>query len=143
MHNGISKTHRRILVIVNYASIVLVLLFFYLGEKMGWKIMLAVGESIMIIIATISFIILQIKTKLWNMVHAKIDKLDERQIQITYESLRHSYSVFSILCLVIMYIIALTAAKGMGMLGVLIPASLLYLAHTLPSSFIAWTEKEI
>ncbi|MEE8405004.1 MAG: hypothetical protein V3S17_06405, partial [candidate division Zixibacteria bacterium] len=60
----------------------------------------------------------------------------------TLESIKLSYTVFAIVCLVIIMSISLIAGKHDSMI-MLITVSLIYLAHTLPSSILAWTEKEI
>jgi len=97
-----------------------------------------------------------IKTNLWRLVHTKYENLDERQIQVTHQSLRHSYGIFTVLILSVMFCIALLrvapiqclltgssdAVPDDSMLMVIF-AGLLYLAHTLPSSVIAWTEREV
>ncbi len=140
MKQGLSKTNRRIGVIINYSSLILFLILFYMLKYEGWNILIGSGAAAALIITVISFIRTHVKTRLWRLTHAKIDKLDEREIQVSHESLRHSYGIFSVVCLVIIYISAVTEG---GHIHVLIAASLLYLAHTLPASVIAWTEKEV
>jgi len=142
MKREISKKNRRIVVIINYLSIFFILVFFYAGINIGWNVLIIAGEIIVIITAVMSFIYLHIRTHLWKLVHTSIEELDERQIQVRYESLRYSYSIFSIISLLVIFYHSLTI-RGDVSFGMLILSSLIYLAHTLPSSIIAWTEKKI
>ena len=67
-------------------------------------------------------------------------KLDEREIQVVLKSLRISYSIFTIFCLIIIYGFALIASDPVD---VLIAGTLLYMAHTLPAAVVGWNEKNI
>ncbi len=69
------------------------------------------------------------------------DILDERQTLVTHESLRLSYSIFSVIVLCLLLYLGLRNS-GDAML-MLTFAMLLYLAHTLPSSVLAWREREV
>lgn len=142
MKSEISKPKRRIAVIINYGCILLFLVLFYIGKYYGWTIPIIIGVVVTAVAGLISFIILHVRTSLWKLVHAKVDKLDERQIQLTLESLRYSYGIFTVISLLVLMCIALLAGRLDSTL-ILVFASLLYLAHTLPSSIIAWTEKEV
>ena len=142
MKPGISKSSRRIAVIINYGCILLFLAFFYIGKHDSWSAPIVIAMIVVLIAALVSFIYLHIRTHLWKLVHAKVDKLDERQIQITHESLRCSYGILTVISLVVLLCIALLAERHDSTL-ILIFAGLLYLAHTLPSSILAWMEKEV
>jgi fumarate reductase subunit C len=137
-----SRQGRRALVVFNYICIILFLAAFSLGTRSDWNMIYIIGMSATLLAALISFLFLHINTKLWKLVHTKLEKLDERQIQVTHESLRYSYSIFSVISLVVLLVLALTRGNNDSIL-ILIFASLLYLAHTLPSSILAWTEKEV
>jgi len=141
-----SKSNRRIGVVINYVSLLMFLAFFYYGKFGEWNIISTVGSGLSTIIFFTSLIIVYFKTGLWRLVHTKVDKLDERQLLVTYESLRHSYSIFSILCLLV--VIAVELISDSMIIGVDIPLMpifwvLFLLAHTLPASIIAWKEKEV
>ena len=142
MENKMSKSTRQFVVILNYAFIILFLVCFYLGQKQDWSNIITVAVIVSILAVLVTFIMLHIKTGLWKLVHSGVNKLDERQIQITHESLRHSYGIFSVICLAVLLVYALLSGEWDSMM-ILIFASLLYLAHTLPSSIIAWTEKKV
>jgi uncharacterized membrane protein len=137
-----SKSTRRLLVVVNYVCVVLFLALYAVGKYLGWGLAVVVALAAVAAILLVSFILAHIKTRLWRLAHAKAENLDERQIQVTHESLRHSYTIFTIISLVILLIVAVVSGGDDSML-ILIFAGLLYLAHTLPSSIIAWTEREV
>jgi uncharacterized Tic20 family protein len=96
------------------------------------------GLSLVTVI--LSFIIVFGSTGIWKMSHQRMKALDERQIQVILNATRISYSVFVIVALILIYGFALIEK---GPIDVVIAASLLYLAHLLPASILAWTEKEI
>ena len=133
---------RRLTVVVNYLSIAALLALFYVMKYHGWSVPVGVVILIVAIIALVSFVILHIRTRLWKLIHTKAENLDERQLQVTHESLRYSYGIFSIISLLILMGIALMGGHHDSML-MLVFASLLYLAHTLPAAIIAWMEKEV
>ena len=141
MDKQISVTNRRLAVVVNYSAIVLFLACFCLADSIGWNVPLAALVFAAILVVLITFYGLHVRTRLWKLVHTKADKLDERELQVTREALRYAYSIFTILSLLVLLALALSAQQKDSLL-ILIFASLLYLAHTLPSSVIAWREKD-
>jgi hypothetical protein len=137
----ISRSHRRVYVVSNYLCVAIVAALVDIGRAAGLDMLLllaAVGVTLTVGIVT--FINVYWKTHLWQLSHASFDRLDERQVQIFYESLRHSYSVLAVICLIILYA---NAVAGKGPIPILIAAGILYLAHTLPAAILAWTEKEV
>jgi len=143
MRPDASVTRRRTGVVVNYVLVLLVLLFHYLGKTLGWNAVW-VGAEIAAFLGTIAtFLALHMRTHLWTLVHAKTENLDERELQVTNTALGRAYAVFTVLCLSILLVLTLTETRGSGPLGVLLPVSLIYLAHTLPSSVIAWTQRRV
>ena len=142
MQRSMPKSNRRIAVVVNYSCVVLFVILFCAGHYFGWNPLVVAGIIAASIVTLISFILLHIRTRLWKLVHTKIEDLDERQVQVTHESLRRSYTIFSVLSLVVLMCLALLNA-GRDSILIIIFAGLLYLAHTLPASIIAWREKEI
>ena len=144
MEREMTTTKRRIGVVLNYLSILLILALFSLGKYAGWNIPLIIGEMAALVIAIVTFVVFHFRTRLWKLVHAPIQELDERELQVTDKSLRYAYSIFSITCLLILAycFYDLTESRDSAM-GVLVLSSLIYLAHTLPSSIIAWMEKAV
>jgi len=142
MKPALSQPKRQLAVIINYGCIVLFLLLFYLGKRAEWSIPILAGMVVMVLIALVSFIILHINTRLWRLVHSRPDNLDERQMMVAHESLRYSYGIFAVISLAVLLVIAVLGGWWDSLL-ILIFASLLYLAHTLPASIMAWREKEV
>ena len=141
MQKEMIKRNRRIAVIVNYLSVLAIGLIVKVGEWAGWDVgMIIIGALIATIVALVTFYLLYWRTRLWRMVHARFEKLDEREVQLIYEALRYSYIIFILACLSILYINVI-AVKGH--FSALVPTGLLYLSHVLPASIVAWTEKEV
>ena len=121
----IPMLNRRILIGANYLSVVLLLVFFHMGETGGWTPVVISGGISALLLALATFVIVHLKTHLWKMSHAKPDNLDEREFMVMHAALGHSYSVFVIVCISTMYVLTLAEIKGAGTLGVLLPGSLL------------------
>jgi hypothetical protein len=120
----------------------MVLVFFELA-KYGiglphWAGFTLVGLFLLILI--LSFIHVYVKSGLWGLTHKKTEKLDEREIQVVTHAIRISYSIFVIIVILLVYLFAIL---GMGTIDVVIAAALLYLAHIIPTSILAWNEKEV
>ena len=124
MSKPITKSGRRLGVVVNYTAIILFLLLFYLGKYHGWNVPVAVAAIVAVVIVLITFIVMHVKTRLWKLIHTRAEKLDEREIQITLESLRRAYSIFAVINLAVLLWIALSAGRNDSMF-ILIFASLL------------------
>ena len=144
MSQPLSIQNRKIFVLINYICLPLILALFYWGKYHGWHYLIIIGLAILLVVSATTFKALHLKTKLWHQFHSKhtLEQLDERQIRRRLESITMSYSVFAVTSLVVIFLIAWSAGQNESML-MLVYASLIYLAHTLPSSILAWTEKEI
>ncbi len=140
MEKEISKSKRRIGLLINFTSIISFIVVFEILKKSGPGVYLFIIESVLAGVAIVSFVYVFVKTGLWKITHTRFEKLDEREIQIFTNSLRYSYSIFVITTLVIIYTYALVAQ---GPIDVVIAAGLLYIAHTLPAAILAWTAKTI
>ena len=142
----ISQSKRNMWVTVNYVALVAILVLFYTAERTGLTTPLVVGGATALILIVISFVKVYAQTHLWRFVHTKAEKLDEREILMTYESLRRSYGFFTVICLAIFLSAELISRElGVGYEPPMMPiiAALIYLAHILPASVIAWREREI
>ncbi|HEQ97929.1 MAG TPA: hypothetical protein ENO22_01145 [candidate division Zixibacteria bacterium] len=138
------KSKRRMGVVLNYGTLLLALVCFYIAEIDTWNIPYAIICLAALAGVVYSFMQVHMKTRLWHLAHARTQDLDERQIQVTHESLRHSYTCFTIISLSIFLIADLykhfsSRAGELTLMPVI--AGLIYLAHTLPSSVLAWTER--
>ena len=94
-------------------------------------------------LAAFTFIGVHWRTGYWRLTHAKSDSLDERELFVTHIALSRSYGIFAVICLVIIFSHAVLDQFDFALnLVITIPlaSSLLYLAHTLPGSILAWTE---
>jgi len=138
---SISRSGRRIGVLVNYVGLVMSLLTIYLGRYLGWHNLFTVVLAATLLVTLVTFFRYHVRTGLWRLVHTGVENLDERQRQVAHESLRHSYSVFSIVVLAILLWQAVASQYDPNLIFIF--AALLYLAHTLPSSILAWIEKEV
>lgn len=138
--DSMSRQKRRIWITINYLSIVFILSFFYTGKYLNWPLLIIVGQAASIILLISSSILLYTRTPLWKMSHSSNNNLDERQLQVMLISLKYSYSIFTILVLLIVYGFALAE---LGPIDVVVAACLLYFAHTLPSAIVGWKEKFI
>jgi len=142
MDTNISISNRRIGVLINFISLFLLIFVFELiNHDVGLGLTLGlilIGIFFVIVIA--SFIYVYGKTGLWKLSHQHIKLLDERQVQVLSNALRISYSAFVIIVLIIIYGYALIKR---GPIDVVIAGALIYMAHILPASILAWTEKEV
>ncbi len=146
---NIQKTRlkRRGIIFLNYLSLLIVNVTFYFASQcknMGYLIDVAGLLSLIIVIIT--FRHGHVKSGLWKLTHAHADKLDERELQLTHYALGHAYGWFSVICLSIMLIHAMVyrlIPEIKFVITVPLVASLIYFAHTLPGSILAWREKEV
>jgi len=142
MDRNIPIQNRRTGVLINYIALIMVLIFFEL-TKYGigiphWAGFSLIGVFLLILI--ISFVYVYVKSGLWRLTHKKTKNLDEREIQVVTHAIRISYTIFVITVIVMVYLFAIL---GIGAIDVVIAATLLYLAHIIPTSILAWTEKEV
>jgi hypothetical protein len=131
----------------NYSLLLIMNLCFYMviEERDTTHWVDAVGIASLLAVA-ITFVRLHGRSGLWRLTHAKTDTLDERQVQVTHLALRHAYGWFTVICLAIMLVHAVLYRLVPGLdLVITVPlaVSLIYLAHTLPGSVLAWTEMEV
>jgi hypothetical protein len=151
MSRNLSISKRRIWVVLNYASVLVFIVLVLLGEYTRWVVALSVASALLFVLIVVSFVFLFIRTGLWKLTHAKTENLDEREIQITHQSIRHSYTIFSLISLVILFFIFLSVRysfftltpEGHFSFGLMMLIFLNYLVNTLPAAVIAWTELEV
>ena len=137
-----SKSKRRMCIILNYGFLLTSVLFALIGESFGWSLLVKISFWVSVAICLLTLWSIHFKTGLWKLVHAKVDDLDEREIALTHNSLRYAYGIFSIIVLTtILYMIVFD--MGSQILRFVVFWALLYLAHTLPSSIIGWTEYRV
>ncbi|MBN2054353.1 hypothetical protein JW905_05490 [bacterium] len=137
---------RRTLVVANYSLLGVINLCFYLvtGREMT-HVVDAVGLSALALVG-VSFYLIHIPSGLWRLTHARSDRLDERELQVTHGVLSRSYTWFTVLSLTIMlsHSLLLELVPGFPIIQTVpLVGSMVYLAHTLPGSFLAWSETEL
>ncbi len=134
------RKQNRYWILLNYLSLIAVLIFFYILKYLQWPLFSVIFEIGSVAILIISFFRAFIKTKFWKMVHTSSKNLDEREMQVALNALKYAYSIFTIVCLIIIYAFAITKYLP---IDVLLASGLLYLAHTLPAAIVGWNEKNI
>ncbi len=134
------RKQNRYWILLNYLSLIAILVFFYTGKYFQWPIFSVISEIGSLTIFIISFFRAFIKTKFWKMVHTSSKNLDEREMQVVFNALKYAYSIFTIVCLIIIYAFAIAEYQP---IDVLLAGGLLYLAHTLPAALVGWNETNI
>jgi len=138
-------------VIVNYSSAALFIAIFLVGEYTVWNTVLVVLAVLTLLSIAISFYLTLVRTNLRRLTQANAAQLDEREIQLTHDSLRRSYAIFTGVSLAIIAFMLISVRfsfltlthRGNYSFGLIALIGLQYLVQTLPASIIAWTEKEV
>ena len=91
-------------VVINYVSLILILVVFYAVQILGLNKLFILVVIMLLLVLIISFNSAFKKTGLWKLVHRSQKHLDERELQIIHKAIRLSYSIFVILCLVLIYL---------------------------------------
>jgi glucan phosphoethanolaminetransferase (alkaline phosphatase superfamily) len=138
MKQATSQKTRKNWIVTHYSFVILILASYYLSKQLQQPLLFFIIGSLAFILAATTFYFSFGKTGLWNMVHSKNHRLDERQTLVVLNAMKYSYSIFSIGIIAIMYIFSLFFS---GQISPLLIASLLYLAHTLPAAYLGWTEQ--
>lgn len=141
-----SRVSRRWGVVLNYASLAVFLACLHIVKSTGFRPIPAGAGTAALALLALSFVRVHWKTGLWRMTHSRTEELDERQSQIAHEALRISYSGFTVIALSTLLLLSLLREDfplfdRVSLIG--LTAVLLYLAHTLPGSVLAWREAEI
>ncbi|MEA1898722.1 MAG: hypothetical protein U9N53_13765 [Bacteroidota bacterium] len=135
MEKSTSANWVKLLIIFNAVSIFAIVVLFELLKFAENRIWLAGLEILLVIAVLVTFYKAYWQTGLWSLSHKKTEKLDEREMQLISDSLKVSYSVFTIVTLLIIYAVAVIEK---GPIDVVIAAGLLYFAHILPSAILGW-----
>jgi membrane-associated HD superfamily phosphohydrolase len=133
-----TQKHNRSWILLHYLSLIALIIFFYSGKFSQWPLLLTMILGISLVIFIISFVYAFIKTNLWKIVHTSSKNLDERETQVVLHALKYAYAIFTILCVVIMYVLAITQFQ---IIDVFFAGGVLLVAHTLPAAIVGWNEK--
>ncbi len=136
---------KKTLVAVNYTSLLLMNLAFYYASINDPPHLVDALGILFLVVTALTFIPLHRRSGIWKLTHAKQEDLDEREIKLTHHAFSESYSWFTVVCLLI--ILAQSFISRMNVCpkySITIPlaVSLIYFAHTLPGSVIAWQDRE-
>ena len=141
------KTGRQGMVVVNYLFLIVMnVCFYFVYHYRGMTHLVDILGLLSLALVGVTFYRAHVKTGLWKLTHTNTDKLDERELQITYHALRYAYAWFTIICLVLLMAHAVFYRLIPGISFVItvpLAGSLIYLAHTLPASILAWQETEV
>lgn len=140
MSKVLTHKGRKMWVANNFIAIAILLIAHLRNESLGMNYGYLGIEIFALVIISISFFRVFWKTGLWRLTHTSLKNVDERQAMVINNALRWSYSVFTILTISIFYFYALYKSLNVSLV---LMACLLYTAHILPASIIAWTEKEM
>jgi len=143
----LSKKKRRVAVMLNYISYV-ILIFFFSNLLDNYQFIEIAGLGILAILLVGTFIYLYVNINLWNLGNAPDNDLGESQIKVRNESYRYSYIVIATLLLLGVICMAIAFDAGLWFPstyeeGNAIVWGAILLTMTLPSAIIAWNEKEI
>ena len=147
MFSDLSKRSRRMLIISNYLSLIIMeILYYFALIRSNLPHFFDFIGIFMLIITGVTFVYVYVKTGLWKLTHSKTDKLDERQIELTHRALSKSYALFAVLCLSIMMIHATLyrlLPENFFIITMPLVAGLIYCSHILPASIIAWGDEKL
>jgi hypothetical protein len=138
MNNQNLRKQNRVWILLNYLSLIAGMLLFYTVKIYHWPLPYLLLEIGIFAIFLTSLYQAYIKTKFWKMVHTSSKILDEREAQIVLQAIKYAYSIFTIMCLIIIYAFAIAEFHQ---IDVVLAGGLLYLAHILPASIVGWNEK--
>lgn len=138
---------RRSLVTANYLCLIIMnVCFYFVYQHKDASHLVDAAGILALILVVATFIPLHMKSGLWKLTHAGADMLDERELQVTHDALSRAYGWFTVICLAIMMahavLFSLVPALDFVITMPLV-ASLIYFAHTLPGSILAWTERGV
>jgi hypothetical protein len=128
----------RILVLVNYLCLMPLLFFYKLGDTLQWNPTLIALELVFLAVLILTFIKVHISTGFWKLVHTKSQNLNESDIQITRAALAFGFTVFMINFAFMSYMKIHVMFTRFSFMDIV---ALIYIADTLPSSYLAWGGK--
>ena len=134
-----SMTSIRLGVLLSMLSLIAIVVLFELGIRLEWIALMLIIEIPLLLTLLISFILSFMRTGLWKFTHKPIKDLDERELELASKSLRTAYSLFAILVLCILLVIAVFNIA----VSIILAVSLIFLAHLMPGIVIAFTEKSL
>lgn len=124
---------------ISFSILIGIVLIFEFCQLNGWTSFAKIIEFVLIGIFPIIFYFSFIETKLWQFSHKSLRKLDERELLLINRSLRIGYAIFSVFILLFLLIVALFNLK----ISIVTAASMILIAHLVPTAIIGFSEKQI
>ena len=144
-----STAARRAGVAANYTSLAIAGVVFATGEYGTWNPTLAIILAASLLLVGATFFLAYVRTGLWTLTHAKTSQLDERELQLTHESFRSSYLIFTVVSLSLVLLMTIGVRfslfalthRGHYSFGLMVMFCLNYMVNVLPASILAWSER--
>jgi hypothetical protein len=103
----------------------------------SWTLLSKVAEFALLALFILSFYMSFIRSGLWEFTHRPLNKLDERELAVVNRSLRYGYSIFTVLVLCLLLLIAMLNLE----ISIVLAVSLILFAHLVPASVIGFSGK--
>jgi hypothetical protein len=132
-----SITGRRIGVVSTIFALIAFVFVFEYGRITQWNMFLTALLFLFIIVFTYGFVKFYIKTGLWKFTHRSVEVLDERELLLISQSLRYAYSIFTVAVLLLLLLVFILQVH----ISIVLVVSFIFLAHILPASVLAWSQK--
>lgn len=137
MKINFSRPARRLFILLNYLFLISMTGFYELALDFHKQDLFLILAGVSFILLAITFTVVYVRTGLWSFAHRKFSMLDEREVQVSLSSLRYAYAIFTVIALIIIYLVSVFEVS----LSILLAAAMVYLAHILPASIIAWNSR--
>ena len=118
--------------ILNFSSLIIIVLFFELVKLNNWNPQILVYEAIPFLILLITYIQSFAKSGVWKFIHISFNNLEKDEETLRLNATRISYSLFTIFILAVLIIYHLLDLK----LNMIMISSFIYLAHIMPGYVI-------
>lgn len=130
----------RWLVFIKTAAMICFLVVFDRALSAGWDVGKVVILFVCAAVFLLLFLVTQVKSGIWQLVHTPSTKLDERELDLTREALRYAYGWFTVivLCLLLSVSVFEVMLEVLERSGILLFAFLLVIAHSLPGDVMVW-----
>lgn len=139
LNRKMTVSQKRLWIVINYSSIVLMLVMFYSPDIMSKNKLLLFLFLIPVASLSISFKTVFWNTGLWKISHDVKTPSEIDHLKRFYIVTRISYIVFTLLIITLLFVFSITGKK----VDALLSACLLYFAHILPASIMAWGNRRL
>lgn len=130
---------RRTGVILHDLSIGYILVLNLLPELIKSSPYFLFSELFALSIVIWGFLVIYLKTGIWRYTHLAIKRLSEDEKREMNSVIRKAYTIISIVIVLLLFTLAVFELKITAVVAV----ALLYLAHILPASIVAWNRIQV